>query len=150
MAGYKVLGTDHNAFTVSDMDRSIRQFCDVLGFELLSDDKADSSFIKTLTGLDKAPVRYVYLRGPDGHQVELLQYYGPSDKEIAKYRPCDTAAAHMAIRVDNVPAAVEAAKSAGLEPFNEIITIEEETGVTQSCYTRDPDGLIIEFLSRPT
>ena len=83
MADYKVLGTDHNAFTVSDMDRSIELFCKVLGFALVSDDEADSSLVKSLTGID-APLRYVYLQGPDGHQVELLQYHGPSDRETAR------------------------------------------------------------------
>ena len=150
MASYKVLGTDHTAYTVSDMDRSVKMFCEVLGFELLSDDEAESGLVKELTGLD-APLRFVYLRGPDGHQVELVQYHGPADRGQIRYRPCDTAAAHMAIRVDNVPAAVEAAKGAGLTPYNQIVTMEhEDGGVTQSAYMRDPDGLTIELLSRPS
>jgi catechol 2,3-dioxygenase-like lactoylglutathione lyase family enzyme len=130
------------------MDRSVKMFCEVLGFQLISDEKADAEMVETLNGI-AAPVRFVYLRGPDNHYVELLQYFGPADQRRASYRPCDTAAAHIAIRVDNVPAAVEAAKRAGMLPFSKMITIEEPAGITQSAYMRDPDGLTIELLSRP-
>ena len=148
MANYRVLGTDHSAFTVSDMDRSVRQFCDVLGFQLVSDDVADADTLETLTGIP-ARVRYVYLRGPDNHQVELIQYFGPDDRSRAKYRPCDTAAAHIAVRVDNVPAAVEAAQNAGMVPYSKILTLQDSKGMVQSAYMRDPDGITIELLSRP-
>lgn len=148
MAEYKVLGTDHTAYTVSDMDRSVKMFCEVLGFEMVSDERAGADILEKLTGIP-VPVRYVYLRGPDSHQVELIQYFGPADQRRVSYRPCDTAAAHIAIRVDNVPAAVEAAKRAGMVPYNEILTIEDKAGVVQAAYMRDPDGLTIELLSRP-
>lgn len=147
MSEYKVLGTDHSAFTVSDMERSVSVFSGVLGFEVVRDAEAPNDLVKNLTGLDTT-LRMVYLRGPDGHQVELLQYHGPADKQQASYRPCDTAAAHIAIRVDNVPAAVAAAEEAGLERLNQIITAKRASGTTQSCYLRDPDGITIEILSR--
>lgn len=147
MADYEVLGTDHNAFTVSDMDRTVRLFTDVLRFEVVREGEAGNDMVQVLTGLD-ARVQFVYLRGPDGHHVELVHYDGPADQGVARYRQCDTGAAHMAIRVDNVPAAVEAAKQAGLTPANDIVTVERPTGVTQSCYLHDVDGLTIEILSR--
>jgi catechol 2,3-dioxygenase-like lactoylglutathione lyase family enzyme len=148
MADYKVLGTDHTAYTVSDLDRSVKMFCDVLGFQVVSDDTADADLVETLNGI-AAPLRFVYLRGPDNHQVELLQYFGPTDRGQVHYRHCDTAAAHMAVRVDNVPAAVEAAERAGMVLYNKVITIKDESGVVQSAYMRDPDGLTIELVSRP-
>lgn len=148
MTNYRVLGTDHSAFTVSNMDRSVRQFCDVLGFQVVSDDEADADILETLNGI-RARVRYVYLRGPDNHQVELIQYFGPEDQCRANYRPCDTAAAHIAIRVDNVPAAVDAAKSVGMVPYSRILTMQDSKGTVQSAYMRDPDGITIELLSRP-
>ena len=147
MADYKVLGTDHSAFTVSDIDRSVTLFSEVLGFEVVRDAQAPNTLVKELTGLDTT-LRMVYLRGPDGHQVELLQYHGPADKKHADYRPCDTGAAHIAIRVDNVPAAVAAAENVGLKRLNQIITAKRPSGTTQSCYLRDPDGITIEILSR--
>ena len=147
MSDYKVLGTDHTAFTVSDMDRSVRLFSGVLGFEVVRDAEAPSSLVKELTNLDTT-LRMVYLRGPDGHQVELLQYYGPADKGAAQYRSCDTGAAHLAIRVDNVPAAVAAAENVGMKRVNKIITAKRPSGTTQSCYLRDADGITIEILSR--
>ncbi|MBM3347692.1 MAG: VOC family protein, partial [Betaproteobacteria bacterium] len=142
MPNYKVLGTDHMAFTVSDMDRSVKMFCDVMGFTVVSDDRAGADLLETLTGIP-APVRYVYLRGPDNHQVELVQYFGPADRVRVQSRPCDTAAAHIAMRVDNVPAAVDAAKRAGMVPYSKILSMEDSSGRIESAYMRDPDGLTI-------
>jgi len=48
MANYKVLGTDHTAYTVSDMDRSVKMFCEVLGFQLVSDDRAGADIVEAL------------------------------------------------------------------------------------------------------
>ena len=147
MADYKVLGTDHSAFTVSDMNRSVALFSDILGFEVVRAAQAPRSLVKELTGVDTT-LRMVYLRGPDSYQVELLEYHGPADKKHLHYRPCDTGASHIAIRVDNVPAAVAAAERVGLKRLNQIITAERPSGTTQSCYLRDPDGITIEILSR--
>lgn len=147
MADYEVFGTDHSAFTVSDMDRSVALFGGVLGFEVVRDAHAPRCLVQELTGVDTT-LRMVYLRGPDGHQVELLEYDGPADKKHVHYRPCDTGAAHIAIRVDNVPAAVVAAENAGLKRLNQIITAKRPSGTTQSCYLSDPDGITIEILSR--
>src|SRR5688572_9767548 len=102
------------------MDRSVRQFCDVLGFQKVSDDEADADTLETLTGI-AGRVRYVYLRGPDSHQIELIQYFGAKDRSKIESRPCDTAAAHIALRVDNVPAAVEAAKKVGMVQYSKIL-----------------------------
>ena len=149
MTQFRVLGTDHTAFTVSNLERSVKTFTELLGFEVVRAAGAEQELVEQLTGV-KASLRFVYLRGPDGHQVELLQYDDPPDRGTASYRPCDTAAAHIAIRVDNVPAAVEAAKAAGLQLNNQIMTVHRESGTTQSCYLRDPDGITIELLSRST
>ena len=61
MADYKVLGTDHSAFTVSDMSRSVALFSDILGFEVVRDAQAPRSLVKELTGVDTT-LRMVYLR----------------------------------------------------------------------------------------
>ena len=34
MTGFSISATNHTSFTVSDLDRSLAYFCDVLGFEL--------------------------------------------------------------------------------------------------------------------
>ncbi|MFP6690913.1 MAG: VOC family protein, partial [Alphaproteobacteria bacterium] len=36
MTGFRISATNHTSFTVSDLDRSLAYFCDVLGFGLLN------------------------------------------------------------------------------------------------------------------
>ena len=65
MADYKVLGTDHTAYTVSDIDRSVKMFCEVLGFELISDDRAEADMVESLNGIAAPLLRHC--SGPHSH-----------------------------------------------------------------------------------
>ena len=47
MVGFNITGTNHTSFTVSNMDRSLAYFCEVLGFELLNRSPRDISFRKS-------------------------------------------------------------------------------------------------------
>ena len=46
MAGFNIIATNHTSFTVSNMDRSLSYFCEVLGFQLLNRSPRDISFIE--------------------------------------------------------------------------------------------------------
>ena len=58
-----------------------------------------------------------------------------------------TAAAHIALDVDDVPAAVEAAAAHGLQPVGEIITIDAGPNRGRKVvYLESAYGLLIEFI----
>jgi catechol 2,3-dioxygenase-like lactoylglutathione lyase family enzyme len=149
MSGYTVVGTNHTSFTVSDMDRSVGFFTDVLGFELLHRGGRDPAFIEKVVGVPGADIEVAYIQAP-GHRLELIQYRGPQDRGKVVSRPCDTGFAHVAFDVDDIDAVLEAARHAGVEPLSPPQQLEHGPNKGgKVVYTRDPDGITIEFIQKP-
>jgi catechol 2,3-dioxygenase-like lactoylglutathione lyase family enzyme len=141
-----IVGTNHTSFTVSDLDRSIALFRDGLGFEVTSKAPRDPRLVSAITGVPGADVVIAYVRGP-GHSLELIQYRGPDGRAAVRPRPCDTGFAHVAFNVLDVDAALAAVKPHGVEPIAPPVAIDQgpNTG-RRVVYTRDPDGICIEFI----
>ena len=69
MNGFRVLATNHTSFTVSDLDRSIAFFTEVLGFEMVNRAPRDPKLISSITGVPGADIEVAYIQGP-GHRLE--------------------------------------------------------------------------------
>ena len=149
MNDFTILATNHTSFTVSDLDRSVRYFTDVLGFDLLSKAPRDPVFTERVVGVPGADIMVAYLQAP-GHRLELIEYRGPGDRGKVDSRPCDTGFAHLAFDVDDIDAAVAASKEAGvlaLGPPQDLNAGPNKGG--RVVYTRDADGVTIEFIQPP-
>lgn len=149
MADFKVLGFNHTNFTVSDLERAIAFFRDLLGFELLSVAPRDPALIERMTGLEKPEMVVAFLRGP-GHVIELIEYRAPADRGRVSGRLCDAGASHLALDVDDAEAAVAASAAHGFRPVGEIIEIDAGPNKgSRVVYLRDADGVTIEFIQKP-
>ncbi len=149
MAEFRVVGTNHTSFTVSDLDRSVAFFTEAMGFALLHRGPRDPETIARVVGVPGADIDVAYVQAP-GHRLELIQYKGPADRGRVESRPCDTGFAHIAFDVDDIDAALAAAAPHGVEPVNPPQDLRHgpNTG-GRAVYTRDPDGVTIEFIQRP-
>ncbi len=146
MSTATVVGTNHTSFTVSDLDRAIALFRDGLGFEVTSKAPRDPKLVSAITGVPGADVMIAYIRGP-GHSLELIEYVGPAQRGELRGRPCDTGFAHVAFNVLNVDAALAAVKPYGVEPIAPPVAIDQGPNRGRRVvYTRDPDGICIEFI----
>ena len=79
MTNAGVISTNHTSFTVSDLDRSIAFFSDVLGFTATPKLPRSKSVIQSITGVSESDVMIAYLHGP-GHTLELIEYLAPPDR----------------------------------------------------------------------
>jgi len=146
---YRVLATNHTSFTVSSLDRTIGFFRDCLGFQLLNRAPRDPAIVSRITGVDGADMEIAFLRGP-GCTVELIEYKAPASRGRVEARPCDTGFAHMAFDVDDVDAAIAAAKKHRVEPIAPPVPINDGPNKGRRvAYLRDPDGVTIEFIEIP-
>jgi catechol 2,3-dioxygenase-like lactoylglutathione lyase family enzyme len=144
-----VVRTDHSSFTVSDLDRSLRFFCDALGFEVISKAGRDPRIIEQVTGVPGAGCVIAYIRRAD-HTLELIEFVQPEDRTTVRPRPCDTGFAHICFIVDDVAASVGIARGYGVEPIgapSAIIAGPHKDGLV--VYLRDPDGITVEFIEPP-
>jgi catechol 2,3-dioxygenase-like lactoylglutathione lyase family enzyme len=149
MDEFKVLGTNHTSFTVSDLERACAFFEAALGFEIVSKGPRDPDLIQRITGVAGADILVAYVQAP-GHRIELIQYLAPAARERVESRPCDTGFAHLAFDVDDIDAAIAAAKRHDVHPIGDPVAIDR--GPNTGCrvaYLNDPDGITIEFIEKP-
>jgi catechol 2,3-dioxygenase-like lactoylglutathione lyase family enzyme len=150
MSDFQILATNHTSFTVSDLDRSIAFFTGALGFELLSRAPRDPKAVEVISGVPGADIEVAFVQGP-GHRIELIQYHGPAERGRVECRPCDAGFAHVAYDVDNVEAAVEASAPHQVLPLGPITVIDKGPNAGgKVVYLRDPDGVTIEYIQKPT
>ena len=148
MTTFKVIATNHTSFTVSDIDRSLAFFRDALGFEVTSKGPRSPSLIQAITGVEGAEVLIAYVRGP-GHSIELIEYIEPETRSSVRPRPCDTGFSHIAYDVDNIDAAIKAARDHSVEPIGPVVAIDQGPNRgSRVAYLRDPDGITIEFIEK--
>lgn len=146
-ANFNVVDTVHSAFTVSDLERTLTMFRDFLDCEVVVQDAGRPEIVETLTGIKNAACKLGFVRIPGGHMIEFIEYEGPADRGRVRSRPCDTGAAHIALAVDDLDAALAGAREAGLTLYNGVVTIDDEPmRGTRSAYFYDPDGLTIELI----
>ena len=148
MPGFKVLGTNHTSFTVSDLDRSLAFFQEALGFRVTSKAPRDPRAIEQIVGVAGADIMVAYVRGPD-HSLELIQYLAPADRGRVHSRPCDVGFAHIAFDVDDIDAAIAAAARHEVRPVGQVYTVDKgPNSGNRVCYLRDADGVTIEFIEK--
>ena len=147
-------GLWHVSFTVSDLDRSLAFYRDLLGLELIHAQEQANEYTRRLVGYADAHLRVAMMRipgaplGPSGHHLELVEYVVPRGQraDVATKNP---GAPHLAFVVRDIQAAYRRLLDAGVVFRSEPVAITE--GRNRGGYTvyfLDPDGITLE-LSQP-
>ncbi|MGH2591699.1 MAG: VOC family protein [Actinomycetota bacterium] len=155
LVGSDLRGVWHFSFTVSDLDRSIAFYRDLLGLELVHTQEQDNAYTRRLVGFPDAVLRVAQLAVPgqpramSTHDLELVEYVRPTGVR-RDGRICDPGAAHLAITVEDARAMHERLVGAGVRfvsPPNAITAGINEGGY--ACYFHDPDDIVLELLQPP-
>jgi catechol 2,3-dioxygenase-like lactoylglutathione lyase family enzyme len=140
----------HTSLTVSDLDRSIAFYRDVLGLEVVMQQEKDRGYLAEITGYPDVHIRMAHLKLPGGeHRIELFQYLSPPGIR-ADVEPRNVGAPHICFLVEDIHPAYERLRAAGTEVLSE--PIELESGVNKGgfgLYFRDPDGITMELFQAP-
>jgi catechol 2,3-dioxygenase-like lactoylglutathione lyase family enzyme len=141
----------HTGFTVSDIERSIVFYRDVLGLELIKRQTGTAPYLATVTGFAGVRLEAAFLQPAAGGSVlELLQYvsHPASATDRATNRPGN---AHLCFKVDDLRSACAELKRRG------VTLISEPTEITSGAhaggwavYLRDPDGFTVELYQGPS
>jgi len=139
MGKITVFGFNHTAFVVSDLDRTIGFFQDLLGFELTSRAPRDKMAIQAMTGLTNVDIEVAYLRG-FGQWIELIRYKAPADRGKGLPKIYEDGAGHIAL----------AAGAFGLRQIGDIVTIDQGPNRGRKVvYLQSEEGLSVEFIETP-
>ena len=109
---FHIIAADHTGITVSDLERSLAFWRDVLGFELSHRPHQTGDLASEITGVPGAEISIAVLKGY-GHKIELLEYLAPSDRKHVDLRPCDVGSVHVALLVDDLDAVLNTIAASG-------------------------------------
>jgi glyoxylase I family protein len=148
---FKIIDADHTGITVSNLERSLAFWRDVLGLEFSHGAHQKGERPEQITGVPGAELKLAVLKTPTGHKIELLEYLAPANRKNAfDLRPCDLGHVHVALTVDDLDAVLKRITESGW------IAAGEPQGLTHGpnagkrvVYVRDPDGTTIEFMQMP-
>src|ERR1041385_953545 len=150
MSGFRIISSDHTGFTVSNLERSLAFWRNVLAFELSHTAHQTGDLAKEITGVAGAEIKLAVLKTPGGHKIELLEYITPPDCKRADLRPCDVGHVHVALLVDDLDAILDKIAASGWKAAGRAQTLKTGPNAGKRVvYVRDPDGTTIEFMQPP-
>ena len=149
MRKFKVIAADHTGITVSNLERSLEFWQNVLGFEFSHRAHQTSEMAGEITGVAGAEIKLAVVKAPGGHKIELLEYLAPADRKKVDVRPCDVGSVHIAFTVDNLGAVLQKIAASGWKTAGKPQTLKSGPNAGKRViYVRDPDGTTIEFMQQ--
>ncbi len=146
---FQIIAADHTGITVTNLERSLAFWRDVLGFELSHRPHQTGKLASEITGVPGAEISIAVLKGY-GHKIELLEYQAPADRKRVSLRPCDVGFVHVALVVDNLDAVLATIAKSGWQAAGQPQTLTAGPNAGKRVvYVRDPDGTTIEFMQSP-
>ena len=141
---------DHVAVTVSDMDRSLAFYCDLLGLKAVERHHLEGETISKMAGKPNVIMEVVRLEAPEtpGVLLDLQQYVTPEGK-VSDAQLGDVAHSHFCFGVPDVWAAYNDLTSKGVEFVSEPVSFDLEWGIVYVVFFKDPDGFILELMQVP-
>jgi len=148
-----VKAVDAVGITVSDLDRSVQFFSEVLSFEKISDVEVHGDEYEKLQGLFGVRMRIVRMKLGD-EMIALTQYLAPEGRPIpADWRSNDHTFQHIAIVVSDMDKAYQHLRShkvrhASSGPQTIPASNPAAAGI-RAFYFKDPDGHFLEIIYFP-
>ena len=145
-----VIAVDHTGFAVSSLDEAIRFWTEALGFTLERQSEMGGDFLHQVTGVDDPSVKTAIVKAPDGYVVELLQYSKGRQNGAVPSSAGAIGAAHLALTVKDIHAAVARVEAAGWKAKGSPLPIAggPRKG-TLVAYVSGPDHITIELMQPP-
>lgn len=140
-------------FTVSDMNRSLDFYTQVLSFVKTSDTEIEGRAFELLSGVFGARARIVRLALGE-EEIELIEYRAPRGRPIpTDIRANDRSFQHVAIIVRDISQAYATLRSHGVIHAStgpqRLPDWNRNAGGIEAFYFRDPDGHFLEILHFP-
>src|SRR5207245_7850346 len=112
-ASFRIIAADHTGITVSNLERSLEFWQNVLGFEFSHRAHQTSKMASEITGVPGAEIKLAVVKAPGGHKIELLEYLAPPDRKHVSLRPCDVGSVHVALTDEKLDPILEKIAASG-------------------------------------
>ncbi|WP_311172909.1 VOC family protein [Halobellus ordinarius] len=135
------LSAHHVGVTVSDLDRAVAFYRDVLGLDVRSRFSVGGEAFATGVDIDGARADFAHLDA-GGVRLELVAY-DSTDATDAHSTLDEAGATHVALAVEDIESWYDGLPS-DVETLSPPQTTESGTTI---CFLRDPEGNLVEILS---
>jgi lactoylglutathione lyase len=143
----------HFSFTVSDIERSIEWYTNVLGLELVHRQRQENEYTPILVGIAGAVLEVAQFAVPcvpparSTHMLELVEYITPRGRDLGELATNAVGCAHLALIVTDIAHRYERMRALGVAFRNPPVAISEGANAGGfACYFHDPDGITLELL----
>jgi glyoxylase I family protein len=137
----------HVGICVSDLDRSLAFYRDLLGFAPEHELEVEGEPTDTLLRLHGTKLKAVYL-SRDGVRIELLRFASPPAPPRRERVMNEVGLTHLSFRVADLDAVVTELRASGAQVLDETILRFPDFG-SAACFVVDPDGQLIELVQAP-
>jgi catechol 2,3-dioxygenase-like lactoylglutathione lyase family enzyme len=137
----------HIGIPVSDLERSIAWYVEVLGLVLNKRAPSSGEALSLAVQVPEARMNVAFLSVGDHVLIELLEYTQPRGKPFALGNN-DVGAVHVCFEVDDIRAAHSELTAAGITFNHPPIELGPDAGDLEGywfVYFRDPDGVQLEL-----
>ena len=133
----------HIGIVVSDMDKSINFYCDLIGLQKGTVNEETGAFIDGLLKIPNARVLTTKLFGGNSStSLELLCFKNPDPTTSTPLNAIGPT--HLALNVNNLDALYTRLTKVGV-PFNAAPRISPD-GCVKVAFCQDPDGTFVELV----
>jgi catechol 2,3-dioxygenase-like lactoylglutathione lyase family enzyme len=138
----------HVGICVSDLERSLRFYCEGLGFEPSQSHTVGEEFGR-LMEVDDVVLQSRFVRR-DGVSIELLHFDSPGHRGEPVRRPMNQLGlTHLSVRVQDLDAVARVIEDLGGTVLHETRTTFGSANALDFVYCTDPDGTRIELMHIP-
>ena len=137
----------HVGIGVSDLQRSLRFYRDLLGFTWEHELDVEGEPTDTLLRLRGTKLHAEYLTR-DGVRIELLHFGSPPAPPRPERPMNQYGLTHLSFRVTDMDAVLDALRAAGERVVEETV-IRFPEWQSAACMILDPDGQLIELVQAP-
>ena len=145
---FMFMAVDHFAFAVSNLDRSLAFYADLLEFEILLRKVWDEEYVRRMVGYPNASLDIALLKlpGSDGMILELIEYQTPVGVAIDSQLPTP-GNAHMCLLDGDIDATYSRLLEARVEFISEPVAVTAGPNIgRRAAYFRDPDDIVIQLI----
>jgi glyoxylase I family protein len=139
----------HAGLVVSDLDRSIYFYHDILGLPFANEPTPwfEGPSLEAGVGVPQARLRQVCFWVGDSSQMELIEYDSQPSFNGGPVPNNHRGAAHVCFRVDDIVAKKAELEARGVRFYSPINVVDEgPLAGWRWCYFSDPDGLALELV----
>lgn len=146
--GVKTL--DHVSVTVSDLERSLGFYRDLLGMDEVERHLLEGETISTMAGKPGVVLEVVRLAWPQTKEILLdLQRYVAPPGSVSEAQLGDVGHSHICFGVDDIEGACRELRASDIELVSDPVEFQLSSGVLSVVFVKDPDGNVVELVQYP-